>query len=434
MAQRFFPTPTPTPTPTTQQWKQCVLNASTSVFLDTKGQIWVHGWNNRQQLGFPASRDNIEFKPHPTLTNIKRIIGATHDGYFLEDNQGQIWVMGSSYYGELGIGKGVAYKNPDERTDERQQLLACTLPVVVPGLHRNDIKDIVCGQTSFIIKKDGSVLACGRNDYGQLGLGHANYCNQFTLVPNLQNVERIFNNWHSTFFKLQDGSILACGENRDGHLALPKTENGHYTPTLALTKEAKIKDILKMRDIHFYQLFLTEDNTLLVAGKYVQKGLVNHQDHSVTPITIVNAVKDVQNGWECIYFLHHDNTVSALGDPSHEGLSGDYSTLRQIPGLTNIKKLRVTDLSHIIALDTDGQVFSTAPFVQASLLDSEKESTLIPTLQHIPLNQKATDIFNGYRYNLMTMEDGSIQGFGDPKEVPECMQIPALTPQQKKGF
>ena len=49
------------------------------------------------------------------------------------------------------------------------------------AFHRN-VKDVWCGGNHTIITKDENVLACGRNDHGQCGLGNTISGNKFMEI------------------------------------------------------------------------------------------------------------------------------------------------------------------------------------------------------------------------------------------------------------
>ena len=70
-------------------------------------------------------------------------------------NDNTLWGCGDNYYGELGLGDGT------NRTTFTQITT-----------NTNDIKKISCGFDHIVIlKNDDTLWGCGRNDYGQLGLG-----------------------------------------------------------------------------------------------------------------------------------------------------------------------------------------------------------------------------------------------------------------------
>ena len=83
-------------------------------------------------------------------------------------NDGSIWCCGLNDYGQLGF-NDVTNRN--------------IFTQVTTNIN-NDVRQIACGAThTFIIKNDGSVGSCGRNNYGQLGFNDTTDRNTFTIIP-----------------------------------------------------------------------------------------------------------------------------------------------------------------------------------------------------------------------------------------------------------
>ena len=84
---------------------------------------------------------------------IKQIsCGYKHLIIYSKNNE--IWVLGSSYHGQLGLGN-----------NENQNI-----PILL--MKDDQIKQICCGSFhSMIYKKNGELLVFGYNYYGQLGIG-----------------------------------------------------------------------------------------------------------------------------------------------------------------------------------------------------------------------------------------------------------------------
>ena len=87
------------------------------------------------------------------------------------------------------------------------------------------------GNSTFILKNDGTVYGTGYNDYGQLGLGNTNDKNTFTQVnTNAQNVKSIVCGNSYTFILKKDGTAYSVGYNRYGQLGLgDNTDKSTFT-------------------------------------------------------------------------------------------------------------------------------------------------------------------------------------------------------------
>jgi alpha-tubulin suppressor-like RCC1 family protein len=386
---------------TSNDFKESWIDDISSMFLDFSGDIWVCGNSADHNLGLPGERkkgEDVDFQKNPELTNIKKILGKNASAAFFEDNKNQVLVTGENHHDQLGIGE-------DERT----------MPRVVPDLKADKIKKLICTneQSTFIIQTGGSVLACGRNDYGQLGLKHNKRCTQFTPVPDLKDVEDIYSFIQRTFFKLSNGTVLSCGQN---HSPRPEGEEDkpQYHFLTPILKECKIKSIQENGSI---TAFLTEKKEAFILGN--MKGLREKEDANAPFKIDMFNILDIQMGYNCLYLLTEDGTVLAVGDSKEEQLAGDFSKLSIVPGLRDITKLKVAPASHIVALDKDGQVYVTPIPTQLGGYGFKKEGHSIREIN--TGGKKAIDIAAGSYHTILTMEDHSLLGCSIKSNIPDWM-------------
>jgi alpha-tubulin suppressor-like RCC1 family protein len=112
----------------------------------------------------------------------------------------------------------------------------------IPGLSGRRVTAVACGDAhTLAMCADGSVLACGANDRGQLGLGlGAAFVQTPTAVSALGGLVREIGCGprHSFFLHLATagevkGGVSACGCNRAGQLGLPATDESSSQPFVA---------------------------------------------------------------------------------------------------------------------------------------------------------------------------------------------------------
>ena len=116
---------------------------------------------------------------------------------------------------------------------------------------------------SLILKNDGTLLGCGCNDHGQLGLGDNTNRNTFTQVTtNANDIKQVYCGGYHTLILKNDGTLWGCGDNSYGQLGLGDTANRN-TFTQITTNAYDIKSVY-CGDYH--TLILKNDGTLWGCG------------------------------------------------------------------------------------------------------------------------------------------------------------------------
>ena len=117
---------------------------------------------------------------------------------------------------------------------------------------------------SLILKNDGTLWGCGYNGYGQLGLGDTNNRNIFTQVTtNTDDIKKIYCGWNHTFILKNDGTLWSCGKNDFGNLGLGDTTN-RTTFIQVTTNTDNIKSVCCSMSHTF---ILENDGTLWGCGR-----------------------------------------------------------------------------------------------------------------------------------------------------------------------
>ena len=150
-------------------------------------------------------------------------------------NDGTLWGCGSNGAGQLGLGDN------NYRTTFTQVTT-----------NADNIKEIYCGGGyTFILENDGTLWGCGRNDYGQLGLGDTTNRTIFTqITTNVDDIKEIYCGPNYTIMLKNDGTLWGTGHNSNGRLGLGDTTN-RTTFTKVTTNADDIKSFPNQYDIPF---------------------------------------------------------------------------------------------------------------------------------------------------------------------------------------
>jgi hypothetical protein len=177
-----------------------------------KGVVWVAGYNGNAELGTLATRSGILERLNLGVSVTHVASGASHTLLISED--GQLHVSGMARYGALGVPKSGAEFTSIPRTP----------PLGLP------IKTAACGEHhSVLVTASGTLLACGYNGYGELGLGHRSRTLTFEpvpLPPGLEVVSAVACGGYRTMAISKDGALFATGYNGYGELGLPASTPG----------------------------------------------------------------------------------------------------------------------------------------------------------------------------------------------------------------
>jgi RHS repeat-associated protein len=182
-----------------------------SLVLKADGTVWAWGLNNYGQLGDGeyANRSN----PLPVL-NIKQCVAIStfYDHSFAITSDSSVWAWGYNDKGQLGIGS-TSYKRVPVKLNDLDHVIAISAGY----------------EHSIALRKDGTVWTWGSNEYCQLGNGSS--CNQYskkylpTLVPGLNHIIAISAGYYHSLALTSDGTVMAWGKNDYGQLGNGTSDN-----------------------------------------------------------------------------------------------------------------------------------------------------------------------------------------------------------------
>jgi alpha-tubulin suppressor-like RCC1 family protein len=315
------------------------IEVGTTLALKLDGSVWAWGPNLNGLLGDDLAPSSLTPVAIPELTNITSItmnILFAQSAAYAVRNDGTVMAWGNNSVGQLG----------DGTTTNR------STPAPVQGLTQV-IKVVANNGTAYALRQDGTVITWGNNSAGQLGDGTTINNSTPSPIANLANVTQIVTATNSRFPSngltvyalLQDGTVMAWGRNNQGQIG-DGTTTDRTTPT-PIANLTNVSEIFVNPDGQTAYALL-EDGTVMAWGNNDsgQLGDGTTTDRAIPAlIPGLSQVTSVTANGASVYALLQDGTVKAWGY-NHFGQLGDgtttnYTTPVAVRNLTNITGLTI---------------------------------------------------------------------------------------------
>jgi gliding motility-associated-like protein len=294
-----------------------------SICYDDSSQLYGWGSNGYNQLGLGVANLGVDVPtPIPYMTNVKFFSTGYNMGAIKNDNTG--WVWGSS-----------------------------TNPIQV--ISNAYFLDASSNNISFV-KTDGTVWSLGDNAQGVYGDGTANTPSNSYTVPtqmiSVSNAVRVANNPYSTIVLLSDSSLVSCGSNLSGNLGLGSTIEYTLLP-LPISGLPKIIDIKSTTQA---TIALTATGDVYVWGIDYVTGLIEMSPFLLPNLQNIIAISGCDDGYHFLALDENKNCYGWGADPYTFGSSF----------LANAPQLVATNVIDIMAgetfsyiVKTDGSLWAT---------------------------------------------------------------------------
>lgn len=276
-----------------------------------------------------------------------------------------------------------------------------------PEVILTGVEQILAGSsTSHFLMKDGTVKVCGYGNRGQLG------CNTSlkqvlvpTVIPILENVSSMMGATTRVYYLMKNGAIMGCGMNGDYELGISKDNTDKYVPTIIPNME-NVKQIT----VGYGTFFLTKDGTVKACGRNGFYSLGFNTTSTVDTPTFVPELTDVKKIACCTYmtlFLLNNGKVKYCGILSDNSLTVKTPTL--IPGLENVIDVACGSGSAFFLMEdyTVKSMWSN-PNGQLGLGDTIKRSepTTIPALKNV------AQVIACGSHTFFILKNGTVKGCG----------------------
>ena len=219
-----------------------------------------------------------------------------------------------------------------------------------------------CGfEHTITLSDDGTAHSFGRNNFGELGLGHNNYTSLPTPIPNLPKINMISCGAYFTVCVDHEGFIWSFGENNNyGQLGTGNTTNFNVPQKLQ-----NIPPVVSVSCGADYTLIITTDSNLWSWGRN-ENGQLCHgdaEDRSKPQKTPFSNISKISAGYSHSLFQNDKGEIFACGyNNSGECGFGHFNHPQITPSLipnapSNIVQF-VCGFDHNLLLDSEGNVYS----------------------------------------------------------------------------
>lgn len=223
--------PVPVTLPTGVVPVSVAAGALTSALLASDGTLYSWGLNNVGQLGNGSTTDAlvptpVDLPPATVVTAVA--LGAAH--LLALTSTGAVYSAGGNTAGQLGTNSVSPTATP--------------VPVHLPA--GVSVAGVSAGQGhSLAVTSDGAVLAWGDNSHGQLGTGTNNPATVPvpTSLPSGGKVTAVSAGANHSLALAADGTVLAWGANDSGQLGVGTNQDGTAPVAVTLPAGAQITAI-----------------------------------------------------------------------------------------------------------------------------------------------------------------------------------------------
>ena len=289
------------------------------------------------------------------------------------------------------------------------------IPISVPGL--SDIKEIICengAYSFFALKKDGTIVAWGDNQFGQLGVG--SYTDQLipVQIPGLTEISKVVTDGYTAYAITTGGNVYAWGRNNYGQVGNNRYSTSEKNPVL-LPELSNIRDIVCKGSVAYA---IDRDGTAFAwgranSGQIGNNSWISSQLRPVEVIGLAGVDHIVTNGDTTFALCQGGQQVYGWGENSRGEIGcGSYST-KLIPELvsriSDVKEL-IVELNTTYAIRSDGKLFAWGENSYGQLADGGSSNKSYPQLISgiFPVKQI---ISNGYS-TCVLCKNNSVYAWG----------------------
>ena len=308
--------------------------------MSDDGVVHSFGRNKEDQLGLGHNNNVSIPNQFSTLPKISQVSCGSFFTFCL-DYDGFVWSFGQNKAGQLGAGNTTPFTT---NFNAPQKILE--IPLVI---------SVVCGYNhTSIITNNSSLWCCGNNEQGQLFLGNNETQKSilFFQPTSFSHISKISLGFYYSLFQNYEEEIYACGRNAYGELGLGHNQSPQITPTLIPNLPPNIVQFICG---YYHSLFLDSEGNVFSVGEnqYGQLGLAHNINQNVlNQIQNIPPIKTISCVGHSSYLLDIAGNIWSFGNNTFGQLEqGDthVNSPTKIESLKNIQQISYGSGAHILA-------------------------------------------------------------------------------------
>ncbi|AYV81559.1 MAG: chromosome condensation regulator [Harvfovirus sp.] len=287
------------------------------------GTLMGYGLNTSGELGMGDTRNRTVFEIIKGLPKNIIDISCGNGFSFIMLDDGTTMSSGNNYVGQLGLGDNLGrttfcvVKSVPKRIIKVICAMYHTIIRLTDGtlmssgansigqlglgdlknravfekikLIKKNIVDIISYHESTIIRlTDGTLMGCGNNSRGQLGVGNNPFYNSFCEIKGVpKNIAEVVSGYYHTIVRLTDGTLMSCGTNLHGELGLGDNTCRNFFEEI----KGVPKNVVKVTCGSSHTVILLSDGTLMASGynDYGQLGVGDHSSRNIFSVMKITA-------------------------------------------------------------------------------------------------------------------------------------------------